>query len=189
MSLRQPFIAAKETGPVHALYVFTRDGTAGEDRIRTTTATLLPAAQTDTRTDQVQPDTRQLRELNTGLRTGTAFVMLVAACSLTVAALGALIERRRTFALLRAAGMQLAELRGMVLLETVLPLAVTVVTSALLGLATAAAISRAGGQPWQPPGLGYPLTTAGALLATIAVTAVTLPLIDITTRPQQVHFA
>lgn len=40
-----------------------------------------------------------------GLGTGTAFVVLVAACSLTVAALGALIERRRALALLRAAGM------------------------------------------------------------------------------------
>jgi hypothetical protein len=177
-----------DTGAVHALYVFSRDGTAGEDRVRTATAAVLPGAHTDSRTDQVQLDTRQLRELNTGLRTGTAFVMLVAACSLTVAAVGALVERRRPFALLRAAGMHVTELRGVVLLETALPLAVTVAASAVLGLLMAAGIGVASGQPWHAPGPGYPLSTVAALLAAIGVTALTLPLIDLTTRPQDVRF-
>jgi ABC-type antimicrobial peptide transport system permease subunit len=114
--------------------------------------------------------------------------MLVAACSLTVAAVGAIAERRRPFALLRAAGMRVAELRGVVLLETALPLAAAVAASAVLGLVAAAAISNASGQPWQPPGIGYPLATLAALMAAGAVTALTLPLIDLTTRPHDVRF-
>lgn len=179
---------SRDDATVHALYVFTGDGPAGEDRIRTATALLLPAAQTDSRTDQVQLDTRQLRELNTGLRTGAAFVMLVGACSLTVAAVGGLIERRRPFALLRATGVHLSELRSVVLTETAVPLAVTVVAGALLGVLASAVISDASGQSWQPPGLTYLLTTAAGLAAAIAVTAVTIPFINATTRSDAVQF-
>lgn len=179
---------SRDDATVHALYVFTGDGPAGEDRIRTATALLLPAAQTDSRTDQVQLDTRQLRELNTGLRTGAAFVMLVGACSLTVAAVGGLIERRRPFALLRATGVHLSELRSAVLTETAVPLAVTVVAGALLGVLASAVISDASGQSWQPPGLTYLLTTAAGLAAAIAVTAVTIPFINATTRSDAVQF-
>ena len=180
-------VPPRNDGPVHALYVFTT-GAAAEDRVRAAGAAVLPAAITQTRTDQVRLDDRQLRELNNGLRTGTAFVLLVGACSLTVAAIGALVERRRPFALLRAAGMHLAELRGVVLLETALPLVVTTLVGGFLGFAASAAVARSSGQPWHPPGPGYLLAMLGGLAVAGLVTGLTLPLIAATTRPQAVRF-
>jgi hypothetical protein len=177
-----------DTGPIHALYAFTDGDPASEDRVRAMTAALVPGAPTDTRTDQVMLDNRQLRELNTGLRTGTAFVLLIAACSLTVATLGSLVERRRPFMLLRAAGMHPGELRGVVLLETALPLVITVALSGAFGFAVSAAISQSAGQPWQPPGAAYLLATVLGLIVAMAVTGLTLPLITTLTRAQGVRF-
>ncbi len=59
---------------------------------------------------------------------------------------------------------------------------------ALLGLAARAAVNRATGQPWHPPGPGFPLTVAGGLLAALAVASLSLPLIDTMTRHESVRF-
>ena len=62
-------------------------------------------------------------------------MLLVAACSLTAGMIGGLIERRRPFALLRASGMRLGELRRVVFLETAATMVVTSVVGVGLGLA------------------------------------------------------
>jgi len=129
-----------------------------------------------------------VRELDTGLRAGTLFVLVVAACSLTVAAVAGLAERRRPFALLRACGMKLGELRTTIMLETALPLITTVLGSAAAGLVVSAALTAAANQHWTAPGLGYAGTLAGELSAAIAITALCLPLIDRTTRHNTVRF-
>ncbi|MBO3751424.1 hypothetical protein J5X84_35580 [Streptosporangiaceae bacterium NEAU-GS5] len=166
----------------------TDGGPGTEDRVRGLTAAVLPGAVTSTHTDQVDLDTRQLRELGNGLRLGLFFVLLVAACSLTVAAVAGMTERRRPFSLLRAAGMRLGELRAVVLLETATPLVITVIGGAVLGMAASAAIAAAGGQHWAGPGFDYLITAAGELLGALTVTALSLPLINSITRHDAVRY-
>jgi hypothetical protein len=174
-------------GPVHAVYAETA-GQAAEDRVRTMVAAALPGAVTSTRTDQVELDTRQLRELDQGLRIALLFVLVVAACSLAVAAVAGITERRRPFALLRATGVRAAELRSTILLETAVPLAATLFAGAVIGLAAGAAITRAGNQRWLPPGRDFLVTLLVELLIAVAVAALPLPLVSRLTRHESVRF-
>jgi hypothetical protein len=82
----------------------------------------------------------------------------------------------------------LGALRSVVLPETAPPLVVTTVTGATLGLVAAVTVSVSAGQPWHPPHPDYFLITFGGPAAALAVTCVTLPLIDATTRPHTVRF-
>lgn len=62
-----------------------------------------------------------------------AMTLLVAGCSLAIAAAGGIVERRRPFTLLRVAGTATPVLRRVVLLESVLPLAVATIVAAVTG--------------------------------------------------------
>ncbi|WP_433042718.1 FtsX-like permease family protein [Dactylosporangium sp. CS-033363] len=172
-------------GPVHALYV---EAGPSEDRVRTMVAVALPGAVTSTRTDQVELDTRQLRELDQGLRLALLFVIVVAGCSLAVAAVAGLTERRRPFALLRATGVRLAELRVTVLLETAVPLAATLAVGCAAGTGAGAAIASASGQHWSPPGRDYLLTMLLELAVAVVLTALPLTLADRLTRYEAVRY-
>lgn len=174
-------------GPVHAVYAETT-GRPAEDQVRTMVAATLPGAVTSTRTDQVELDTRQLQELDQGLRLALLFVLVVAASSLTVAAVAGITERRRPFALLRATGVRAAELRTTIALETAVPLVATLFAGAATGLAAGAAIARAGDQVWTPPGRDYLLTLLVELLIALTVTALPLPLVNRLTRYETVRF-
>jgi hypothetical protein len=177
----------RAAGSVHAIYVRT-DGFAAEDRVRTLVARSLPGAVTSTRADQVELDTRQLRELDRGLRIALLFVLVVAACSLTVAAAAGIAERRRPFALLRAAGVHVAELRTTVLLESAAPLAVTLIVGVVAGLAAGAAITTASGQHWLPPSPGFLLTLALELGLAAALTTLPLPLTARLTAQEMIRY-
>jgi len=190
---------ARRDGPVHAVYAETTGqpaaqpaaqpaGQPAEDRVRTMVAAALPGALTSTRTDQVELDTRQVRELDQGLRVALLFVLVVAGCSLAVAAVAGITERRRPFALLRAAGVRAAELRSTILLETAVPLAATLFAGAAIGLAVGAAITRAGNQRWLPPGRDFLVTLLVELLIAVAVAALPLPLVSRLTRHEAVRF-
>jgi hypothetical protein len=63
-----------------------------------------------------------------------------------------------------------------------------VAASAVLGLAVAAALATASGQPWHLPGPAYPVAILAGLAMAVTVTAVTLPLVDATTREQTIRF-
>lgn len=103
----------------------------------------------------------------------------VAGCSLAVSIAGGLAERRRPFSLLRLTGVPLALLRRVVALEAAVPLLITAVVSAGAGLVTAALFLRAQvDQTLQPPGLTYYLLIAGGIIASLAVIASTLPLLE-----------
>jgi len=103
----------------------------------------------------------------------------IAGCSLAVSIAGGLAERRRPFSLLRLTGVPLALLRRVVALEAAVPLLITAVVSAVAGLVTAALFLRAQvDQTLQPPGLAYYLLIAGGIIASLAVIASTLPLLE-----------
>ena len=120
-----------------------------------------------------------------------AVTLVVAGCSVAVAAGGGLMERRRPFTLLRVTGAPLRVLYRVVLLETVLPLILTAVAAAAAGLGTAALIMRLLGPKAGPvtlPGHLYFLTLGCALAASLAVLAATLPLLKRITTPGEMRF-
>jgi hypothetical protein len=174
--------------PAHAVYVITDDSPLTGERIRSLAAVVTPGAVVSTGRDLTELDRRQLTELEGGLRLAMIFVLLVAAASLTVGVAAGLIERRRPFALLRATGVYLSELRRTVMLETALPLVVSATTGVVLGLATSAAVRSASGERWTGPGLAFFLTALLGLLITLVVSAAALPLVRKVTEHNAVRF-
>lgn len=182
--------------PINTLFVPTDGTPAAEERIRTLAARTTPHALTRSYRDYVaegpapQPIDAELYE-SASAGTGSlfpiamVFVLLVAACSLTVSAIAGLMERRRPFALLRASGVGLGELRWVALLETAVPLALTVLgvmgTTLLVGF-----LAAPDGFAW--PGPGFFLGVAAGVLAALAVSMITWPLMDVATRHDNVRF-
>jgi hypothetical protein len=174
--------------PVQAVFVRTDGSVRAEERVRTRAARLVPGAVVGTHHDNVELESRQLSELDTALRLATMFVLLVAACSLTVSVIAGLIERRRPLALLRATGVRVGELRRMVLLEAAMPLALTVLVGIALGLVASYALGKGAGDEWSPPGADFALSMAIGVTIAFAVTTVALPLMDVATRHNAVRY-
>jgi predicted lysophospholipase L1 biosynthesis ABC-type transport system permease subunit len=120
-----------------------------------------------------------------------ALTLLVAGCSLAVAAGGGLVERKRPFSLLRVAGTPLAALYRVVLLETVLPLAVATVIAGVLAwgvsVLTIGKFARAG-TAVPVPGHTYFLLMGTGLAISLAVILATLPLLGRMTGPASARF-
>ncbi len=111
--------------------------------------------------------------------------LVIAGCSLAVAAAGGLTDRRRPFSLLRLTGVQLGVLRRVVALETALPLLVVATVSAGTGLLAAGLFLKSElGETLRPPGTGYYLIVLAGLLISLAVIASTLPLLNRITGPE-----
>lgn len=176
------------TLPIHALYVVTDYEPLTAERVRTLATTLVPGAGVSTGRDLVELDRRQLTELEGALRLAMLFVLLVATASLTVGVAAGLIDRRRPFALLRATGVHLGELRRMVLLETAVPLALSTVLGVGLGLLGSFALAAANGQRWAGPGPAFITTALAGLAMTLAVAAAALPLVKPVTEHDAVRF-
>jgi hypothetical protein len=98
---------------------------------------------------------------------------------------GLMERRRRPFALLRASGAGLGELRWLALLETAVPLALTVLggigTTLLVGFLVAP-------NEFALPGPGFFVGLAAAVLTALAVCMITWPMMDVATRHDQVRF-
>ena len=117
--------------------------------------------------------------------------VVVAGCSLAVSVGGGLVDRKRSFTLLRVGGTPLGTLSRVVLLEAVLPLAAAVAAAAGIayGMSVLAVLRLA------PPGTPVPAlngtywATMGAGLAlALAAICVTLPLLGRMTTPASVRF-
>jgi hypothetical protein len=122
-----------------------------------------------------------------------AMTLLVAGCSLAIAAGGGIVERRRPFTLLRVAGTATPVLRRVVLLESVLPLAVATIVAAVTGFGAAVPVNNILTPPGDAhhvalPGGVYYLTLGAGLLVSLAVILATLPLLNRITRPHNVRF-
>jgi hypothetical protein len=174
------------TLPVQTVFVPTDGTLAAEERVRTLAASLVPSARTQTRGDMAARTGAVLAWVDGVLPPAMAFVLLVAACSLTVATVSGLMERRRPFALLRASGVRLGELRRIVLLETGLPLVIT----ALGGVGTAMLVMYVSvpREEWGLPGVGFFAGLGIGVLAALAVSALALPLMDVVTRHDSARF-
>ena len=109
----------------------------------------------------------------------------IAGCSLAVAVAGGLAERRRPFSLLRLTGAPLSMLRRVVSLEAAVPLLISVVVAAGAGMLAAGLFLHAQlRQTLQAPGLEYYAIIIGGVLASFAIIASTLPLLNRVTGPE-----
>jgi hypothetical protein len=117
--------------------------------------------------------------------------LLVAGCSLAVTVGGSLVERKRSFTLLRVTGTPIRVLRSVVAMEAIVPLLVASLVAALTGGAIAVPVVRALVPKTAHvayPGPGYYLTMGLGFLVAIAVILATLPLLDRITRTENARF-
>jgi hypothetical protein len=119
-----------------------------------------------------------------------AVTLVIAGCSLAIATASSILERRRSFALLRLAGARASELRRAVLAEAAAPLLVVSLATVGLGMGVTALTlaSDPHSPPFAPPALAHWAALLGGLTVALAVVAATLPLLRRLTEPGTVHF-
>jgi ABC-type antimicrobial peptide transport system permease subunit len=148
----------------------------------------VPNALNHTQRDRVDTDAFFFDSLEQLQRLVWSFVLFVAACSLTVGMLAGVIERRRPFALLRASGLRLGELRQVVFLETAAAMLVTAAVGVGLGMASSYALAVFSDMTWTWPDAGvFTMVGIGVLTATLLST-LALPLLDTATRYDAVRY-
>jgi hypothetical protein len=174
--------------PVSLVYILTDGTPAAEDRVRTQAANLVPNALIHTQQDRIDTDAYFFGSLEQLQRLVWYFVLLVAACSLTVGMLAGVIERRRPFGLLRASGLRLGELRQVVFLETAAAMLVTAAVGVGLGMATSYAVALFGDMVWRWPDVGVFAMVGIGVLAALVLSAMALPLLDAATRHDAVRY-
>jgi ABC-type antimicrobial peptide transport system permease subunit len=124
--------------------------------------------------------------LETVLPYAMVFVLLVAACSLTISVINGVLERRRPFALLRASGMRLGELRTIVMIETGVPLALSLLGG--VGLALLTNYAAAPPHQWLLPSGSFFVGLAIGALVAFAVSLIALPFMSVATRHDGIRF-
>ena len=176
-----------ESLPVVSVDIPTDGTLATENRVRTQAANLVPNAIINTDRDP-NNDLLYFADLGRLASVAGLFVLLVGACSLTAGMIGGLLERRRPFALLRASGMRIGELRRVVFLETAATMMFTSAVGVGLGLLTAYAAVRQGSMAWHWPSLDVFAYVGGGVLAALAFSMLGLPLLNAATRHDAVRF-
>jgi hypothetical protein len=120
-----------------------------------------------------------------------ALTLIVAGCSLAVAAGGGVVERKRPFTLLRLSGTPIATLYRVVVLEAVAPLvAVTVIAAGLaygMGVLTVAKLGPAG-SPTPVLDRTYYVIMGLGLVSALAVLVSALPVLKRVSSPGNVRF-
>jgi predicted lysophospholipase L1 biosynthesis ABC-type transport system permease subunit len=175
--------------PVELVAVGTDGSSARTDRIRTAIVTAVPGTQPFLGAEARAESDRQIVQLNRLVNLALTMTLAIAGCGLAVSVAAGILERKRPFALLRLAGMQLRELQRTALLEATAPLLLIAGATAVLGLGTAAVVvTMAGGITWAPPTIGYWACLAAGLTVAVGLTAATLPLLARTTAPSAVRF-
>jgi hypothetical protein len=174
--------------PISVVYIPTDGTPAAENRVRTQAANLVPNALIHTQRDRIDTDALFFSSLEQLQRLVWYFVLLVAACSLTVGMLAGVVERRRPFALLRASGLRLGELRQIVLLETAAAMLVTAAVGVGLGMASSYALALFSDMAWTWPDAGVLAMVGVGVLAALILSAMALPLLNAATRHDAVRY-
>jgi hypothetical protein len=174
--------------PVSVVYIATDGTPAAENRVRTQAANLVPNALIHTQRDRIDTDALFFNSLEQLQRLVWYFVLLVAACSLTVGMLAGVLERRRPFALLRASGLRLGELRQIVLLETAAAMLITAAAGVGLGMVSSYAFALFSDMAWTWPDAGIFAMVGTGALAALVLSTMALPLLDAATRHDAVRY-
>jgi len=178
--------------PLQALLVTSHGGQGAIERIRTILAGNEGVTQApETFGEALQADLSSVRTIQRLVDGVLAITLIVAGCSLAVAAGGGLAERKRPFTLLRVTGMPLSILGKVMLFESAVPLLVVTIISAAAGIAVAADV----GATFSPPGSAIGLPTSGyfvtlgiGLVFALALVGLTLPFLGRMTQPESVRF-
>lgn len=120
-----------------------------------------------------------------------ALTLIVAGCSLAVAAGGGVVERKRPFTLLRLSGAPLGTLYRVVLLEAVAPLlAATVIAAGIAYGMSVLTVAKLGptGSPTPVLDHAYYLIMALGLVGALAVLLSTAPVLSRVSSPNNVRF-
>ena len=125
-----------------------------------------------------------------------ALTLITAGCSLAVTIGGSLVERKRSFTLLRVSGVSLGTLYKVILLEAALPLVVVSVIAAGIGLGVGIPVVKALLKNLQPkgttisvyPSIGYYVAMSVGLVIALGLVVITLPLLKRMTRPEDARF-
>jgi hypothetical protein len=177
------------------------DNLATLERVRTYLAVnappqTSPAALTSPTPPRTFGETLQIRLARTAavekiVYAAVALTLIVAGCSLAVAAGGGLVDRKRPFTLLRVGGAPVGVLSLVVLLEAAVPLVSAATVAAGIAYGTSIlAFVRLAPAGTAVPRLGqdyYALMGLG-LAAAFGVITATLPLLRRMTSPGSVHF-
>jgi hypothetical protein len=109
----------------------------------------------------------------------------IAGCSLAVSVAGGITDRRRPFSMLRLTGVRLAELRKVVLLESVVPLLTVAVLAIGMGFLAAQLFLRSQLKyDLVAPSPSYYLLVGLGLVLSIAVITSTMPILRRVTGPE-----
>jgi hypothetical protein len=173
--------------PVSHIYVATDGSSATVERVRAAvqgaapTAWILPAG-------DIVATVPQFAEVGRIVSIGLIGSLAMAGCSLAVATLTGLLQRRRQFVFLRSAGLPMSQLRALVLIQAGVPLVIVSGFSALLGVGVAQAILRLSTTVSVPlPEVSLVFVLAASMLVAMSVVAATLPAVDRLTRPQSIR--
>ena len=159
------------------------------DQIRTAAAPWILGDLVVSELESSRATDREISQVSRALTLAMLATLLVAGCSVAIAAVGGLLERRIPFALLRLSGTPLRTLRAVVMREAALPLFTLATTSAVLGLGVSWITIRFGGDTgYEWPPIGLVVVLAAGLAATLAVVASILPLLDRVTRTEATRF-
>jgi hypothetical protein len=160
------------------------------DQIRTAVAPWVLGDSVVSELESSRASDRDISQVSRALTLAMLATLLVAGCSVAIAAVGGLLERRIPFALLRLSGAPLQTLRAVVMREAALPLLTLATISALLGLGVSWITVRFGGGDtrYEWPSIGLVVVLAAGLAATLAVVASILPLLDRLTRTEATRF-
>jgi ABC-type antimicrobial peptide transport system permease subunit len=101
---------------------------------------------------------------------------------------GSLLERRRPFALLRASGVRLGELRRVVFLETAATMVLTSAVGIGLGMLLGYAATRRAGLTWTWPHTEVYAYACGAVLAALVLSTLALPLLNAATSFDAIRY-
>jgi hypothetical protein len=171
--------------PVEAIVVETTKSSALE-QARTALETAFPNQNPPVTLGEIDANsTRSITELQQMTNVVMLVSLVIAGCSLAVSAAAGISERKRPFSLLRLTGVPTRVLRRVVTLETAVPLLVISVVSAGMGFLAADLFLRSQlSESLQPPGIDYYVIVAAGLVASLAIIASTLPLVERITGPE-----
>ncbi len=115
---------------------------------------------------------------------GMAATMVVAIVSIVVSTIGGILERKRSLYTMRLSGMQVSELKRMTIIESLLPLVVTSLVAAGLGIFTAMVFVNNNSTSLRVNiSPTYLLIIGGSLLLAVVAIWLILPLLAIATNP------
>ena len=178
------------TLPVIQIYVPTDGSLAAENRVRGQAVNLVPNAIINSDRDRADHGDRDdwFPGLDDLVTVAVLFLLMLAAIGLAAGMIGGLLERRRPFALLRASGVRLGELRRVMFLETAVTMVITSAVGVAIGMLLAYTATRRAGLIWTWPDLQLYAYAGGAVLAAVLLSTLALPLLNTATRFDAIRY-